>query len=134
VGLSHVACFWLTVGSWRLIKKLLGKRYRHVQDWDIVNVSFHGRAVWWSIWHPRHWHPRHSWSSKTPRWRHGSFHWWRFLVGEPIRSAQLVDERRVGIPMPEGVYEANAKVERVESKPPRWPWPKVWHHYNIDVM
>lgn len=128
-GLGHLACFWLTVGSWPLAKRLAGDRTRAFRDWDIVDVSFHGRAVWWSIWHDRD-----SWSSKTPRWRKGSFHWWRFLVGKPVHSSEIVDEREVGIPMPEGVYRAAVKIERRRWKAPRWPWAKSLYTYDVDVL
>lgn len=126
VGLSHVVNLWITVGSWHLAKRL----NRYVPNRDIADVRFHDRIVWWTLWHDKH-----SYSSDTPRWRNGSFHWWDWLTGKPVLNRELI-EGPVGvtIPMPEGGYQATAKIERSTWKRPRWPWPQVHYGYDVDVI
>lgn len=108
----------------------ISARFEGYPDIDVADLRFHGRAVWWSIWHPQH-----SWTKGTPKWRHGSFHWWDWLTGKPVYSSVLTEgPATVTIPMPEGGYLATVTLDRATWKRPRWPWPTVRHGYTIDVL
>lgn len=122
-GIPKLANIWLTVGS-----PALGRRLPH--DLDIIDIRFHDRAVWWAIWHDM-W----EWSSKTPRWRKGAWHWFEGLAGKPVHTKETVEGPEfVGIPMPEGVYQATATITRHTFRRPRWPWPKQHRSYTVEIL
>lgn len=52
-----------------------------------------------------------SWSSKTPKWKHGSFDFVDAVLGERVYKEGTPEERQVQIPMPEGVYDATVKLQ-----------------------
>ena len=130
VGLAHLGNAWVTVGSPALSGRIYRRWKKSLPDVDVAEVKFHDRAVWWSLWHSK-W----SWSSKTPRWRKGAFHWWDWLTGKPVYRSEVTDgPRRIGIPMPEGVYEASITMSHDTWKRPRWPWPQERNGYDIKVI
>ncbi len=129
-GVAHVACGWVTVGSPALAKVVYDRWKKSLPEIDIAELKFHDRTVWWSLWHDK-W----SWASKTPKWRKGSFHWWDWLVGKPVYSSEVTHgPEPVGIPMPEGVYQATATLSTDTWRRARWPWATIRHGYNIDVV
>lgn len=84
-----------------------------------IGISFHSGAVWWHVWVGT----MASWSRQFPwckPWRSGSFHPVDFLFGRQKVTTEVLQEARVSIPMPEGVYTGTAKVERFTRKRPRW--------------
>ena len=83
-----------------------------------ICIYTHDWALWWSLWNPTH-----EWSSKTPRWRHGSFHLKDFLLGQMKHNPEILEgPKDILIPMPEGCYPGKLKVERRTWTRPRWPW------------
>jgi hypothetical protein len=128
IGLAHVGCFWLTLGSPTASRAAYKRWKKSLPDIHIADLRLHDRAVWWALWHDKH-----SWSSGTPKWRHGSFHWWDWLVGKPVYRSEFIDSWDARIPMPEGVYKADITMSKDTWTRPRWPWPQVRHGYNADI-
>lgn len=128
VGLAHVANVWLTVGSPRLSSWLYHRFGRSlVGDRDFLELGYHDRALWWSVWADR-W----SWSRDTPRWRKGSFHWWDWLAGRALYHREDVEGPvRVALPLPEGKYEVDITLQKETWKRPRWPWPQVRDGFDM---
>lgn len=93
-----------------------------------IKLSFHDRAAWWSLWCDP-W----SWSSKTPRWRHGSWHPIDTLLGRQNCQTRTIEERNVLVPMPEKAYEATAKLVEYTWKRPRSPFAKTMLRCEIEV-
>jgi hypothetical protein len=90
------------------------------------SLRFFDHAVWWSIGSDDM-----GWSSKTPRWRHGSWHPLGFYMrqGEP----ELLETRPVVVPMQERSYQGTAKLERT-----RWGFtrlPRLFDRtdYHVDI-
>lgn len=82
-----------------------------------ISVGIHHWALWWSFWHPVH-----SWSSKTPRWRHGNFHFLDAVFGPTKFEKKTLDTQAVIIPMPERNYRGTVTIERRTWTRPRWPF------------
>lgn len=97
------------------------------EDWEVFQLSFHGGTMWWSIWHSGM-----SWSSTTPRWRHGNWRPIDTLLGREKRTSVVHETRTVPVPMPEKVYYAQASVVEVVCKRPRW-WAWSWWRVDIDI-
>lgn len=148
VYLSHTMPGWVRrllprhVYDYRTPDNPKGSHGSYPEDREI-SLKIHDQALWWSFWNSPH-----EWSSQTPRWRHGSWHWWDTVLGrtrcnvcvlggdgvwhpyEAVRIdgglSMLVDppgaHRLITIPMPEGVYPATIKTERRIWTRPRWPW------------
>lgn len=72
-----------------------------------ISLSIHDNSIWWELWVP--WG---EWHSKTPKWRHGCFHVDDFLLGKSKYSDEIIEEREVEVPMPEGTYRANATLKK----------------------
>lgn len=101
---------WLTFSSWPVLHKLL----KQTKEREI-SLSYDEGSIRWRLWsNPNHW------SSKTPRWRDGSFNFADALLGEAKTARETVDVREVEIPMSEGVYLGRSTIERVVHKRPRW--------------
>lgn len=97
------------LASWLL--KRSGARY----DDREISLRFFDTAVWWYLWHDPD-----SWSSGTPRWRCGSFHFDDFLLGSRVYSERTLSEHATRIAMPEGEYDATVRLLESTWKRPRW--------------
>jgi hypothetical protein len=129
-GVAHLFDVWLTIGSSRLASWVYRRYKLSLPEYDIADLRYHDKAVWWSVWHPKH-----SWTRGTPRWRHGNFHWVDWLFGKRAYSCETVEgPMRVMVPMPERSYPATATLERATWKRPRWPWPTHVMRVHIDVL
>jgi hypothetical protein len=83
-----------------------------------IKLAVHDWALWWQFWTSPH-----EWSSKTPKWRQGSFQFLDVLLGQYDHGVEiLAAPRDVLIPMPEGAYRGTLKVERATWTRRRWPW------------
>lgn len=105
--------FWLGLPVPRRIHERFG--WRGVV---LFSLKVHDRALWWQFGGNNM-----EWSSTTPRWKHGCFHFDDFLLGQQKFSERVLSTHEVLIPMPEGPYQAKLKLEECEWKRPRWPWP-----------
>jgi hypothetical protein len=57
-----------------------------------------------------------------------------FLLGDRVHSEEvLIRQPKLKIPMPEGTYDASAKLTRGTWKRPRWPFPLVVMRVSIDI-
>lgn len=72
------------------------------------------------------------WSSKTPKWKDGSFSVTDFVLGEREYVEGEPDLYKVQIPMPEGPYEATVELSNDTWKRSRWK-PHVIRRARIDV-
>lgn len=129
VGLSQQHgkwCLSFCLGLVYLYASVPGK-YRNYGDDREFNISFHNGGVWWSFWNDPN-----SWSSKTPKWKHGNFNFIDFALGRSNCTHTLVEERNVLIPMPEKAYQATAKLEDWVWRRPRW-FAKRLKRVTIDI-
>lgn len=100
------------------------KRQLFVYDFDRgqdrdISISFYDNAIWWHFWVGT----MASWSRKYPwckPWRQGSFHFASLLGRQSCKVETIQEGIPVKIPMPEGVYDGVAKVERYTWKRPLW--------------
>lgn len=91
--------------------------YNKIPEDRTISLRFHDRSVWWKLWaNPM------EWSSKTPRWRDGCFHFDDFLFGRMNHTEKvLVGPINIEIPMPEGVYQATYTLsEATWTRSRRW--------------
>jgi hypothetical protein len=68
------------------------------------------------------WTSDNTWSSSTPRWRHGSFHWADALLGRVDYTDETIDIVDVVVPMPEGSYAGNVRVFESTWRRRRFPF------------
>lgn len=101
---------------------LRGVPHRPYDDADVFEFSIHHGSIWWSIGHTSD-----AWSSSTPRWRHGSWNLADALLGKTKMSREVVAEREVDVPMPEGSYRWKVSLVEATETRPRWPWPSTWY-------
>lgn len=95
----------------------------------VLSLGIHDWALWWNVWTPDM-----SWSSKTPKYRQGSFHPIDALLGSGrFESCVVQDLGIVEIPMPEGTYDAHvvAKTERWKRK--RWFAKRSRQYFDFDL-
>jgi len=90
-----------------------------------IRLAIHDRALWWNFWTDLH-----EWSSRTPKWRQGSWHPIDTFLGRAKYSKEVLAEEPVVIPLPEGPREATASTALATWKRPRW----VKHQrYFVDI-
>ena len=70
-----------------------------------ISLKIHNGCLWWNFWTDSN-----EWNSKTPKWRRECFHIDDFFLGKPKYSREIIEERDVEIPMPEGCYKAHIKL------------------------
>lgn len=116
----------LCIGLISLYLALPGKYRSYGEDRE-VEISFHNGALWWSFWTD----PM-SWSSKTPRWRHGNFDFADFFLGRSKCEHRTIEARDVLVPMPEKAYPAKAELQEWTWKRPRW-FAKTIKRVQIDI-
>lgn len=102
---------WFGFQNYRAVHRIMkGHEAREIR------FAAHDGCVWWSLWTDPD-----SWSSKTPRWRQGSFSVADAILGRQEMKREVVGEPEiVTIPMPEGNYLGRSTIERVTWKRPRW--------------
>lgn len=112
---------WFGLNDYRTINRL-AKKPREVR------ISADEGSVYWSLWtNPN------SWSSRTPRWRQGSFSVVDAFLGERTMKTETVGEPEVvTIPMPEGNYLGRSTIERVTWSRPRW-FAERWHSAKVTM-
>lgn len=73
-----------------------------------------------------------SWSSKTPKWKHGNFSITDFVLGKREYAEGDQEVHRVKIPMPEGAYDATVALGVDRWERPRW-FPLTIRRARVDV-
>lgn len=96
-------------------------------DFTVVSIRVHDWAIWWSVlkfdW---------GWSSSMPWWVDGSLHPGR-LLGRHIYEMEVLEQRQVLVPMPEGPYPAEAEL-RIGIRGRRlWPWKHRTKEYELTL-
>lgn len=99
--------FWLSLP---LFKKQLGFGNKNV-----IDITVHNWAIWWQFGGSTM-----EWNSKTPKWKHGNFNFQDFFLGRTKHKEVLIETKDIKIPMPEGLYQAIAKMSESTWKRPRW--------------
>lgn len=70
-----------------------------------LEVYVYDWSIWWKLWASNM-----DWNYKVPKWRDSCFHILDFLFGKNKYNREIIEERDVLIPMPEGNYEAHIKL------------------------
>jgi hypothetical protein len=118
--------YWFDRTTYSTVDGPGSNRMKHTEPAEI-SLRWHDGALWWSAWHSTH-----SWSSKTPRWRHGSFDLVDFLLGRREHSKVTVGEPvRAVASFPEGDYPLLLQRETRTWKRARWPGALVRHAVDI---
>jgi len=101
----------------RLVFPLIGLyiSWGHAKYDRQVTISIHNWAIWWALWADTM-----GWSNKTSKWRKGCWHFLDTLLGKIKYTREIIKERDVEIPMPEGTYPAHIKLCKDVWKRPRW--------------
>jgi hypothetical protein len=74
------------------------------------------------------------WSSKTPKWKDGSFDIPDFVLGKTKYTEGEPEVHKVQIPMPEGAYDAVIEMSTDTWKRPRWFATRIRRcHTKIDI-
>jgi hypothetical protein len=87
-------------------------RPKQHREWSLRVFDW---AIWWRVGGDPH-----SWSSKTPKWRDGNWHFLDTLLGKTRFSKVVLSKHSVLIPMPEGAYPATVELDECTWKRPRW--------------
>lgn len=90
--------------------------FKVIQETEI-DLRWHDGSLWWSLWHPTM-----EWSSRTPKWRHGSFSPADWLLGKPVYTRRDLSTEAVEVPMPERLYGATVQLYEATWRRPRWPF------------
>ena len=99
----------------KLARRLIGKAGERELD-----ISIHSGALRWNFWTPGM-----EWSSKTPKWRNGSFHPVDFFLGSRRYSKTPLESGEIEIPMPEATYTGTYELSVARWKRPRWPFART---------
>ena len=121
-GLPGISLY-LSIGSWKRLS-FLGK----LKDEREIGIAIHSWSLWWSVWKNTM-----EWNSRDPWWMRGIFHIDDFFLGRTKVTREIIEERPVSIPMPEGVYAAKATMERFTRKRSRW-FKSVSYFINIEIL
>lgn len=124
---TPLLAFWFHVE--RLWPKWIKRKINEKRMDDIeVRFGVHDWSLWWSLWHPVD-----SWSSRTPKWRHGSFNILDFVLGRNKYSESEISISQVNVSMPERDYPASVKIFESTWKRPRWPFNKRMIRADINL-
>lgn len=91
-----------------------------------ISLRFHNYSMWWNIWRDDS-----SWSSDTPRWRHGHLDFVRLLKGKDVVDSEVVFSGSEEVEMPEGKYKCKIEYTKFTRKYKRW-WSNSWHRFNFE--
>ncbi len=105
--------FWVNFEN-RKLNKLLDKYIKGYES-KTTEISIFSNSIYWKLWENTH-----EWSSKTPKWKNGSFDVLNFFLGKNKYSERDIENSDVEIPMPEGSYKGNVRMFESTWKRPRW--------------
>lgn len=122
--------------AWLSLDNVFPRRWRYRKDArghyisdKRVSISCHNGGLYWHIWTPTD-----EWSSKTPRWRDGSWHPLDTLLGRRVSRIVEDEPEPCEIVMPEASYPATAKRYTQAWTRPRWPrWPLTIRRTGVEV-
>lgn len=111
-------------------KKLKGKAKCRETGWiptgsRTISLSFFEYTILWDIWIDNH-----SWSSDTPKWRHGSFNLSRFIKGKDKVTNSNLETFTDVIKLQEGIYYMLVEHTEYIKTYQRW-FTKRWTRYNF---
>lgn len=114
ISIPLLTLHWGAEGIWpKWFRDRWERRYGYNER--ELSLRFFDYGVWWHLWADPN-----NWSSKTPRWRDGSWHYLDTLLGKSVYSSESIAGADVLIPMPEGAYPATVKLTLDTWKRPRW--------------
>lgn len=116
----------------RLVRHLIPAGYEErVIEFQVrsgyMGPECRGEMTW------RLWSPDSSWSSRTPRWRDGSWSPIDALLGQEKYSSRVLSTHQAEIVFPEGGYSATIELFESTWKRPRWPRPKVIRRAKVEM-
>lgn len=118
--------YWFDRTTYRTVPGPGPNRMKHTEPAEI-RVEWDGDGLRWSLWHSTM-----SWSSKTPRWRHGWFNFTDFFLGRPSYTRVAVGEPvRAVASFLDGDYPLLLQRETCTWKRPRWPLATVRQFVDI---
>jgi len=108
---------------------LLRKLTPNTKDCDSREIELEIRdwSLWWNFWTSDS-----CWSSRTPKWRNGCFHFIDFLLGKEKHSKRKLSGIDTFVPMPEKAYPCTVEMFEATWKRPRW-FPKRLIRADIDI-
>lgn len=92
--------------------------------WDFDSGSL--SSLWWNLWTSTT-----EWSSRTPRWREGSFDFADFLFGREKYSEVVVGNHHGYLDFAEGRYVLDIQESIATWKRPRWPFVKKSRRFEL---
>lgn len=108
----------LTPLTRRLTRLLCGAdRYRREREFSL-RLDLHD-GIWWCLWAD----PM-SWENSRPRWRDGHLDLREAIFGRPTYVDETLEERAIVIGMPEGTYQATARLFLSTWTHSRFGWPR----------
>jgi len=108
---------------WRYRKD---KRGRYAENRDL-SLTWNEDRLRWDVWRDST-----SWSSRTPRWRSGSWAPLDTILGPSEYSTRDLSRHVGQVDMPEGHYPVTMLFFESMWKRPRWPWPRVMVRADVE--
>ncbi len=102
IGLPYIITLFLSFGNGKYKNKEL-------------SISIFDYGIWWDFWTDSM-----GWSNKTSRLRKGCWHILDTFLGKKKYLREIIEERDVDIPMPEGCYKSHIKLCKDTWKRPLW--------------
>jgi hypothetical protein len=93
-----------------------------------TSITIHDWQLWWNVWRDDN-----SWDRSVPRWRCGNWDIRKTLAGDCVYRSEVLSERNVSIPMPEGCYPARVSLTRDTWRRPRW-WTRTVYRAEVDML
>lgn len=97
------------------ISNLIKRKDKEYGNGRVIGLNIHDGIICIDLWKdPMVWH------SKDPKWWSFNIDLADIILGDRKYSKEVLEERDVEIPMPEGNYNAKARLELCTWKRPRW--------------
>lgn len=100
-----------------LVRRITKGRWDGEREIAVRLARADGGTWRWSFWHPTD-----SWSSKTPKWRNGSWCPLTSILGRWEFSEEVLGTTQAVVPMPEGTYPATVTMDRATWRRKRFPF------------
>jgi len=102
----HISLF---IGMWLTFENFLPKNwypfyesetYGRLPTEKEISISIHNKTLWWNFWTPTD-----EWSSKTPKYQNGCFHFIEFITGKSDYTTKEIEHKDFILPYYEGNYK-----------------------------
>jgi hypothetical protein len=110
----YLFALYLSVDGWNLLNRW---QPAHSYQGRTLRIAIHDWALWWNFWTDEH-----EWSSKTPKWRDGSFQVLDVLLGKMHHKRFKGEPVPITLTFPEGSYPARITFIEHSWWRERLPW------------